>query len=196
MTWVILVAAIFVFIGCLPIGIKATYDEFGFAAKANFGPFSYVLYPGKAKKKGEAKPAAKAKPVKAAPKEEKGGKADTFMLLLKQLPDFFSDLRRKLRIKHIQLRYTIAGGDPADLALNYGKAWAAIGSIWPLLERFFVIKKRDVSVLCDFEGSESIILARLHISITLGRALGLACKYGWRILRQMLNNNKGGANNE
>jgi hypothetical protein len=185
-----------VLIGCLPVGIKAVYDESGFAAKANFGPFSYTLYPKEEKKKKEVKPVAKAQPAKAAPKEEKGGKADTFILLLKQLPDFLSDLRRKLRVKHIQLRYTMAGGDPADLALNYGKAWAAIGNLWPLLERFFVIKKRDVSVLCDFEGSESIILARLHISITLGRALGLACKYGWRILRQMLNNNKGGANNE
>ena len=201
MTWPILagIALVIVLIGCWPIAVKAQYDENGFAAKAYFGPIAYTLYPRDKKEKKETagkQPAKKKQTQSAETKEEKGGKSETFRLLLKQLPEFLGDFKRKLRIKHIQLKYTMAGGDPADMALNYGKAWAAIGNLWPYLERFFVIKKRELAVQCDFEGKEATVFAKLHVSITLARALGLACKYGWRLLRQMINNNKGGANNE
>ena len=48
----------------------------------------------------------------------------------------------------------LGGGDPCDLAINYGKAWAALGNLWSRLEQFFVIKKRDVEIQCDFEASQ------------------------------------------
>ena len=101
--------------------------------------------------------------------------------------DFLMDFRHKLRVDLLELKILLAGGDPADLAQNYGKTWAALGNLWPLLERCFVIKKRDVQALCDFEGSQTTVIARLDISITLGRLLLLGCRYGFRGIKEFMN---------
>ena len=81
----------------------------------------------------------------------------------------------------------LAGGDPADLALNYGKAWAAIGNIWPRLETLLVIKKRNVEVLCDFVEDQSTISACLRFSITAARLLSLVLRHGYRLLKEYFN---------
>ena len=198
MIWQVLgiIALAVILIACLPVSIKGVYDASGFVAKLYIGPFPCVLYPRDKKEKPAKaikKPVAQKKE-KPSQKTEKGGSAETFKLLIKQLPEFLSDLRRKIRIKRISLHYVMAGGDPADMAMNYGKVWSAVGNLWPYLERIFVIKKRDISVGCDFVGAEDTVYAQLHISITVGRALGLACKYGWRLISQSLKNmNEGGA---
>ena len=67
----------------------------------------------------------------------------------------------------------------------------------PHLDRLFVIKKRDVEVECDFTASETLVFARLDLTITLGRLLSLAVCYGIRALKEFLNikkKRKGGAN--
>ncbi len=202
MIWQVLavIALAVTLVACLPLSVKGIYDAGGFAAKLYIGPFPYTLYPRDKKEKKEKTVKTDKKPEvqkesEPAEKKEKGGSSQTLKLLLKQLPDFLSDFRRKLRVKNIRLHYVMAGGDPADMALNYGRAWAAIGNLWPYLERFFIIKKRDVSVGCDFEGTEPTIYAQLHISITVGRVIALACKYGWRLIKNM-KLSEGGANNE
>ena len=98
-----------------------------------------------------------------------------------------------------ELKLILAGGDPCDLAVNYGRAWAAVGNLMPQLERLFVIKKRDVEVECDFTASKILVIARLDLTITLGRLLGLAIVYGIRALREFLKlqkKRKGGATHE
>jgi hypothetical protein len=90
----------------------------------------------------------------------------------------------------------MAGGDPANLAINYGRAWAAVGNLMPQLDRLFVIKKRNIEVECDFTGSETLIIAGLDLTITLGRLLALVAVYAIRALKEFLNikkNRKGGA---
>ena len=90
----------------------------------------------------------------------------------------------------------MAADDPCDLAVNYGKAWAALGNLMPQLERVFVIQKREVEVECDFTASKTLIFARLDLTITFGRLLAIVIYHGIRILRQYLNimkTRKGGA---
>ena len=90
----------------------------------------------------------------------------------------------------------LAGEDPADLAENYGRAWAAIGNLWPRLERYFVIKKRNIDVQCDFTAEETTLFLRAQITITVGRLLRVT---GWHGLRaaarliKIMNQRKGGA---
>ena len=84
------------------------------------------------------------------------------------------------------MKLTMAGGDPCDLAVNYGRAWAALGTLEPQLDRLFVIKKKDLQILCDFEDSETKIAARLDLTITVGRLLWLIARYGVRVLREFL----------
>ena len=110
--------------------------------------------------------------------------------------DLLNDFRRKLRLDDLYLRLILASSDPCDLAINYGKTWAAVGNFLPVLEQIFVIKKRDVEVECDFTASETKVIARLDMTITLGRLLALVAVYGFRALKEYLairNKRKGGA---
>ena len=130
------------------------------------------------------------------PIKEKGGSLKDFLPFVKLGLDFLGDFRRKLRVKQLYLRLILAGEDPCDLAVNYGKTWTAVGSLIPALERWFVIKNRDVEVACDFTASETLVVARLEITITLGRLLSLAAVYAVRGIREFIvfrNKRKGGA---
>ena len=132
-------------------------------------------------------------------KKEKGGSLLDFLPLVKVELNFLGDLRRRLRVNRLELKLILAGGDPCDRAVNYGRAWTAVGNLMPQLERLFVIKKRDVEVECDFTASETLVIARLDLTITLGRLLGLAIVYGIRALREFLKlqkKRKGGATHE
>ena len=125
-----------------------------------------------------------------------GGNWKDFLPLLSLALDFLGELRRKIRINRLQMELVLAGDDPCDLAVNYGKAWAALGNLMPLLERAFVIKKRDLEVECDFLAEKTLIAARADISITLGRILSLLLVQGIPVLRELLkimNKRKGGA---
>ena len=80
----------------------------------------------------------------------------------------------------------LAGDDPCDLAVNYGRAWAALGNLIPVLERFLVIKKRDMQVRCDFTADKTLIYARADLTITVGRLLAVVLRHGIRILSEFL----------
>lgn len=103
--------------------------------------------------------------------------------LLHLIVPFLGDLRRKIRITRLQGYLLLAGGDPCDLAVNYGRAWAALGNLQALLSRAFVIKKQDLQVGCDFAGENTLFYGRADITITLGRLLGLTLRYGWKLLK-------------
>ena len=198
----------------LPLGVRVCYDFAGPLVKVVLGPVKIKVYPRpkktekpkkETKKQPEAAPAPEEahlpKPPqppapKTSPKKEKGGSLKDFLPFVKLGLDFLGDFRRKLRVKQLYLRLILAGEDPCDLAVNYGKTWTAVGSLIPALERWFVIKNRDVEVACDFTASETLVVARLEITITLGRLLSLAAVYAVRGIREFIvfrNKRKGGA---
>lgn len=198
----------------LPLGVRVCYDSAGPLVKVVLGPVKIKVYPRpkktekpkkETKKLPEAAPAPEEahlpKPPqppapKTPPKKEKGGSLKDFLPFVKLGLDFLGDFRRKLRVKQLYLRLILAGEDPCDLAVNYGKTWTAVGSLIPALERWFVIKNRDVEVECDFTASETLVVARLEITITLGRLLSLAAVYAVRGIREFIvfrNKRKGGA---
>lgn len=199
MGWLIALGVL-ILLGCMPLGVSAVYDAGGPIAKLFAGPIRFTLFPRKNKEK--PKPVAKETPQEsvkqeAAPAtEKKGGSFTDFLPLVKIATDFLGDFQRKLRVKRLEMHLCMAGGDPCDLGINYGRAWAAVGNLMPQLERLFVIKKRDVQVLCDFTQSQTTLYVRADITITLGRLLGLLLRYGWRALKEYLkitNKRKGGA---
>ena len=86
--------------------------------------------------------------------------------------------------------HAAAEGKFPSLGINYGRTWAAIGNLQPYLERIFVIKKRKIEVECDFLASQTLITARLDLTITLGRIIGTVVFYGVKALIQFLKINK------
>ena len=218
MGWLIALGIV-VLLAILPLGASVKYDADGPLVKLIAGPVKITLFPRPKKPKKEKKlkepkkvPAKKENPAPAATKEpakersnaaqekpekkKSGGSVTDFLPLLKVALDLLNDFRRKLRVNRLEVKLVMAGGDPCDLAMNYGKAWAAIGNLMPRLEKVLVIKKRDIDVECDFTASETTIYARLDLTITLGRILAIAAVYGVRAIVELLkikNKRKGGA---
>jgi len=176
----------------LPLGAGAIYNTDGPKAYLLIGPVRIQLYPAKKREKKAKKTVKKAAPTKkkasGKPKStnKKGGSFADFLPLVQTLIELLIDFRTKIRVKRLELRLILAGGDPCDLAINYGRAWAALGNLMPQLERFFIIKKRDLEVECDFTADKILVFAQLDLTITLGRILYLAVRYGSRVLRQFL----------
>lgn len=207
MGWLIALG-ILVLLAITPVGVHARYNSDGILLRAIAGPVKITLLPRKKKEKKrestekpvkpkkEKVPKQKKKPDKPADNQEKGGSVTDFLPLLQLVFDFLGEFRRKLRVNRLELKLVLAGGDPCNLAVNYGKAWAAVGNLMPQLERFFVIRKRDVEVECDFTAGQTLIIARLDLTITIGRLLSMAVRYGIRAVREYLkiiNKRKGGA---
>ena len=202
MTWtwwmtLLVIFAVLVLIGCIPVGVDARYGADGIFLAAKIGPFRLQLLPQKPKKKKKkpAKQPPAVKPAEKKPAEKKqnpllSGGVDGLMQLLTLALDTLGDLRRKLRVNELTLHVTVPGGDdPAKAAMNYGRAWAAIGALTPAMERLFVIKKRDIRPELDYNETQMKADAHLVTTITIGRSLALALRAGVGFLK-ILNERK------
>ena len=219
MGWLITLGIV-VLLAILPLGVSIHYNAEGPLVRLILGPVRLTLVPAKRKPKKEKKKKPEKKKDKPKPSEpvkqigkdkpdpapetkpeekEKGGGILDFLPLVRTLFDFLGDFRRKLRLDNLQLKLIMAGGDPYNLAMNYGRAWAAVGNLLPKLEQWFVIKKRDIEVECDFVATEMTVIAHLDLTITLGRLLAAVFKFLFKALIQFLKimkKRKGGAKNE
>lgn len=205
MGWLIAFLIIFL-LAILPLGASVKYNSDGPLVRIIAGPIRFKVFPMKKKEKKDKKPKEKKEKAKKEPqkskdkpkeeKKEKGGSLLDFLPLVQVGLDLLNDFRWKLRLNRLELKLIMAADDPADLGINYGRAWAAVGNLVPMLERSFVIKKKDIEVECDFTTSETLVIARLDITITLGRLIALAVVNGIRGLREFLKimkKRKGGA---
>lgn len=198
--WFVLgiIAAVFVLIGCIPVGVDARYHENALALRLKIGFFTMQVLPAKPKKKKveakKKKPAAKKQDAKPAkPKKQFQMPKHTLqdILALADLAcDTLGNLRRKLRVEVLVLHVTLGGSDPAKAAILYGRAWALIGMLNPKLEQLFVIKKRDIQPILDYNEKEMKVDAHLALTITIGRAISLAVRAGVRFLKLWLNKKK------
>ena len=197
MGWLIALAVLGLLLW-IPLGVTAAYDESGAVVKLVLGFLRFQLYPGKPKKKKEIPEKPKKQPKKQPEtrQEKKGGSLSDFFPLVDVVLDFLSDIRRKLRVELLEIRFCMAGGDPADLGIQYGRAVAAVSALDPQLERLFVIKKKNIRVECDFCGEKSQVWANVRLTITVGRILSMGLRHGVKALREymkIMKLRKGGA---
>lgn len=201
MGWGIFFACLVV-LALLPLGIRGSYDQTGFTVRVIAGPVKITLFPRKNRKRKPKtadssektteettkSPSEKKRPEteKDEPGMQSGGSLERFVPWIRLALDFLGALRRKIRLDNLYLHVVLAGDDPCDLAVNYGRAWAAVGDLLPKLERIFVIRKRDIQVGCNFAAEKITVAARGDMTITLGRTLCLGTIYGIRALKIFL----------
>lgn len=208
MTWwmiCLLIAGVLIAIGCIPVGVDAAYSPAGYYVKLKIWLFRITLLPRPEKPKRAKKPKKEKREKKRpaadeAPKEKKQSslipsRLDGILSLVQLGCDVLGDLRRKLRVEKLYL-HVVFGGDAAKAAMNYGRAWALIGTLTPMLERIFVIRERDMQPELRYEQNGMAVDARLVMSITIGRSLALALRAGVKFLKLMNENKKGGAEHE
>ena len=213
MSWLITLG-ILILIAAIPLGVSLVYDEDGVLIRIIAGVLKFRVFPlpkkekkpkkGKNTKKdsqsrSKKKAESSAQSGDEAQKTKSGGSISDFLPLVNVLLKFLDGFRRKLRVNVLELKLIMAAEDPCDLAVNYGRAWAAVGNLMPQLERVFVIKKRNIEVECDFTADKTRVLARLDLTITVGRMLGLFFVLLGRAaveLMKIMMKRKGGAVNE
>ena len=188
MGWLIALG-ILALIAIIPIGTSILYDDAGLRAFAIVGPFRVCVYPVKKHEKKE-------KVKKQNSQKAKGGSIQDFLPLLDQVLDFLSAFKGKIRVPYLEMKLILAGDDPSDLAVNYGRGWSLLGNLMPLLDSAFIIRRRNLEVECDFLADQTTITAQFDLSITIGRTVSLVIIHGVPVLREflkILNKRKGGA---
>ena len=204
MSWwmiVLLVLAVLDFIGCILVGVDVGFDgELRLAIKIGFIRVRILpSKPKKPKKQKKKQPAAKKpaqKPAAAPKKPLFSGDPKELRALLQLGVQTVGDLRRKLRVEVLTLFVYFGGDDPAKNAIAYGRAWAVIGSITPLLDQLFVIQKRRIEPRFAPQEDKLRVEGRIVLTITIGRALALGIRAGLGFLRIVSNKKKGDAEHE
>ena len=200
MGWLIALG-ILILLALLPLGLGLRYEEGRFGLKARVAgipiPLDLIELATKEKKprKKKEKPRPEDQPTNPnAPKPRKK-KMDLqqIMPLLHLAMDMLGDLRRTLRVDHLELKLILAGDDPCDLAILYGNVWATVGNLMAKLENALVIRHRDIDIQCDFTADKTLAEGRLDLHLTLGRMVSLVAVYGCKAIAVLMKKRKGGA---
>lgn len=197
MGWLIALSVLII-IGLLPLGVCGSYDDRGALIYLYVGPVRIALYPRKkAGKEKKEQPGSAEKTANVGNSiKNSGGKLADFIPLVKTVFAFFGELVKKIKVRDLEIKVTLAGSDPCDLSVNYGRTCAALGNLQPHINRLFCIKKQNISVECDYTAEESVVTACLDITICLARFLALVIRYGIQAIKQyftIYNKRKGGA---
>lgn len=181
--WILLgLCGIITVIILLPVGIRVRYREDDLRMWYTIGPVRLLRYPETEQqriRRRNAKITVRSvlnEPIKANTRYD--NILGDFVAELKTLLELFWALRPKLCMKRLALKMVLGGSDPCAVAMEYGAAWAAVGTFFPVLDGAFTIRKHDISVNCDFsEGSRTRVEADLLITIGLGRLVVRLVRY-------------------
>lgn len=181
------VLAVFWLISLIRIGGRVRYGQAGLYAAALAGPFQMQLWPAKPKKeKKPAKPKREKPPAAEKHKKEPaGGQPGTLSRLMELLPvagEACGALKRKIRIDDLELELIWGGTDPAAIALGYGRANAALGMLWPILDHNFKVKRHTFQVSLDYERREPGVELQAAVTLTVGQIAALGLRYGTKAL--------------
>ncbi len=176
----------------LPFGALVRYDREGFMAwvKVLFLRFQVFPPPPKKEKKEKKKkkqepPKEKppAQPKEPAPKEKKGGTLTLVRSALPLVGPALSGLKKRLTINDLELSVTWAASNPADAAMGYGYANAALGTLWGVIEPNFKVKKSRLGCDVDFDAADPTVYLNAFLTINLWKTLTLVLPLLVRFLR-------------
>ena len=183
------IAALVAAILALPAAVLVRYEAGALRVRLQVGPVTATVYPRRpaaAKKPPKKRTAKAAKPPKAAKPAASGGKKlspQQIRDLVGLALELLGQLRRKLLVRHLTLHAFFGGRDAAKAAIGYGRAWAAIGAVLPVLENTFRIDERDVGAYLDYELKQPRLLLDLDVRMRVGTLMGLALGAGVRLLK-------------
>jgi len=155
-----IVITVLILLALLRFGLITVYDEAGFHMWVKVGFLKFNV-------QEEQKAQIRKKQKEVDIKKMMPGSLSEFMDVLRAVGNTLRRLKRRLLIKRLIIHYTAASDDPAAAAILFGTANAVFGTIIPILERNFRIKRRDLSASADFDAKEQSIYARIDISIAL-----------------------------
>ncbi|MEG2419905.1 MAG: DUF2953 domain-containing protein [Oscillospiraceae bacterium] len=180
------IAAALILLSLVRLGGEAEYSAEGLRVKMRVGALRFTVYP----MKKQEKPPKEQKPKKTKKKqseEEKteqkqGGALSLVKQYLPMISEMAGKLRRKIRIDRIRMDLLWGAADPADCALGYGYANAAIGILLPILAENFTIKSQSIHTGIDFHLKSPTVLIEAALTLTIGQSIALGIPFLCRML--------------
>lgn len=175
----------------IPVRIRFRYEQGDMELTLRFGPVKLQLFPRKAEEEKEKPPQKPSPEKKQKPKKQKAkiNREQIFYALEKLPPILGRALRRTGRsiwIQPLKVYLLVAGYDPADTALLYGRLEAALAAGLPLLRQAIRIKDEDIRLYVDFTEQQMDCIAEVGAAlrpwnlVTMGvRALASLIKWYW-----------------
>ncbi len=193
--------AILLVILLIRVGVDAEYSSSGFCLKIKIGFIKLTLLPRVKKNKTPSKKKTKKKRKGAENKnaeksetKKKGGSLKNLLELIPAITKALGRLRKRLVINELILHLVMAGDDPAETAINYGRANIALGSITSLLENAFRIKKRSFTADVSFLDTKTTVYCKAVLTIAIWAllyiAFGVAVKFIKIKLKSMIRKRK------
>ena len=178
----------------IPFGAAVRYDQSGVTAWAKVLFFRIQVFPAKEKKnkkpkekkpkeeKGKAKGEEKKEDKSEEKKEKKGGTLELVRAALPLIKPALVGVKKRLTIDELELLVTWRSDNPADAAIGYGRANAALGAAWTLVDTNFKVKKSRLGCNVDFETGSPTIYADAALSLNLWKVLTLVIPLGIQFL--------------
>ncbi len=190
-----LVLLVFFALGQIHIGIGAEYTQDGLIVRARLGLIRIKVFPlpKKEKKPKKQKPEKEKTKKSLKPKDrEKTAKeklewalelAQEFVPLALEAAGCFW---HKLVVDRLELCLTIGSSDPADTAMLYGQANAALGAIWQPLTQAFHVRDGRAHVQVDFDAQTVSLTGQAALSLKIGQIIWLGIHFGVKALVRFL----------
>ena len=183
---------ILLLLGQVRVGGRAEFSAEGFFLWIRLGRFKLKILPAgpkeekigkpkKPKKEKEPKKPKKEKPPTPLP-EKIGGALEYAQALLPVALEAAKGMWRGLRGGVLELELTAGGSDPADAAMLYGQANAALGALWHPLTRAFHVKDGTARVKLDFDAPGTTLYGQAALSIKIGTLVWIGLGAGWKAL--------------
>lgn len=205
--WIILLIILGLLLAVLltPAGVRFTYDQGEMSLDVRFGPIRRRIFPGKPKPEEPEKEKKPKKRRKKPPKEEKGEEEEKeekekppkakinreqILYTLEKLPPILGralgGTRRRVRIKPLKVHLLVAGYDPADTAVLYGKLEAALSAGLPVLRRAVHIRDEDIRLFLDFSRERMDCIAEVGVTLRPWDLLTIGGRAGIGLLKWFL----------
>ena len=138
--------------------------------------------------KGDSQ-AAKTQGEKEDTKAQKGKTAHALEYAMALLPvglEAAKGMWRGLRVDTLELELTAGGSDPADTAILFGQANAALGALWVPLTGAFHVKDGSARVKLDFDAPGMTVYGTAALSIKIGTVVWIGLRAGFKALFKTL----------
>lgn len=181
-------------IGQIRVGCRAQFNAEGFFLWARLGGIRIKILPVKPEKekkplKKPKKPQKPKKPKKtkkekppATLPEKIGGALEYAQALLPVVLEAAEGLWHGFTIDTLELELTAGSPDPADTAMLYGSANAALGALWHPLTRALHVKNGTARVKLDFDAPGMTVYALASFSLKLGQVVWIGLRAGVKAL--------------
>lgn len=175
----------------IPVKIRGSYEEGNPLLYIRYGPVKLQLFPLKEKAEAKEKLSKKKKTKPEKPKKPKAKiNREQILYALEKLPPILGlalkRTGRSIHIRPLKLYVLVAGSDPADTAMLYGRMEAALAAGFPVLERALRLKDADVRLYVDFTERQMDCIADVGVSLRPWSLVWMALRAGGSLLKWYL----------